>query len=77
MINRSHEPTQVHWHGLEIESYFDGVAGVGGYPNRLTPAILPNDSFEMRITPPRAGSFMYHTHVNDIRSRARGSTAPS
>ena len=72
VINRSHEPTQVHWHGLEIESYFDGVAGVGGYPNRLTPAILPNDSFEMRITPPRAGSFMYHTHINDIRQQGTG-----
>ncbi len=72
VINRSHEPTQVHWHGLEIESYFDGVAGVGGYPNRLTPAIPPNDSFEMRITPPRAGSFMYHTHLNDIRQQGTG-----
>jgi FtsP/CotA-like multicopper oxidase with cupredoxin domain len=62
----------VHWHGLEIESYFDGVAGVGGYPNRLTPAIPPNDSFEMRITPPRAGSFMYHTHINDVRQQGTG-----
>jgi FtsP/CotA-like multicopper oxidase with cupredoxin domain len=72
VINRSHQPTQVHWHGLEIESYFDGVAGVGGYPNRLTPAIAPNDSFEMRITPPRAGSFMYHTHINDVRQQGTG-----
>jgi manganese oxidase len=72
VINRTPEPTQVHWHGLEIESYYDGVAGVGGYATMLTPAILPNDSFDMRITPPRAGSFMYHTHVNDIRQQSRG-----
>ncbi len=72
VINRSTEATQVHWHGLEIESYFDGVVGIGGYPNRLTPAILPGDSFEMRITPPRAGSFMYHTHVNDLRQQSAG-----
>jgi FtsP/CotA-like multicopper oxidase with cupredoxin domain len=72
VINRTDEPTQVHWHGLEIESYFDGVTGVGGYPDRLTPAILPGDSFEIRITPPRAGSFMYHTHVSDIRQQSAG-----
>lgn len=72
VLNRMHEPTQVHWHGLEIESYFDGVTGVGGYPKQLTPAILPGDSFEMRITPPRAGTFMYHTHVNDLRQQSSG-----
>ncbi len=72
VINRTDEPTQIHWHGLEIESYFDGVTGVGGYPDRLTPAILPGDSFEVRITPPRPGSFMYHTHVNDIRQQSAG-----
>jgi FtsP/CotA-like multicopper oxidase with cupredoxin domain len=72
VINRTDEPSQVHWHGLEIESYFDGVAGFGGYPSRLTPAIEPGDSFEIRITPPRAGSFMYHTHVNDLRQQGSG-----
>ncbi len=72
VINRSGEPTQVHWHGLEIESYFDGVTGFGGYPDRLTPAIMPGDSFEIRITPPRAGSFMYHTHVSDLRQQSAG-----
>lgn len=72
VVNRTHEPTQVHWHGLEIESYYDGVAGVGGMPGSLTPAILPGDSFEMRITPRRAGSYMYHTHINDIRQQSAG-----
>lgn len=72
VLNRTREPSQVHWHGLEIESYFDGTAGVGGYPDRLTPAIAPGDSFEIRITPPRAGTFMYHTHVNDLRQQGSG-----
>jgi len=72
VFNRTDEPTQVHWHGLEIESYYDGVAGLGGYPRHLTPAIAPGDSFEMRITPPRAGSFMYHTHVSDLRQQGSG-----
>jgi len=72
VINRLEEPTQVHWHGLEIESYYDGVAGVGGHPGSLTPAIMPGDSFEMRITPPRPGSYMYHTHISDIRQQSGG-----
>lgn len=72
VINRTAEPTQVHWHGLEIDSYYDGVVGVGGHTGSRTPAIMPGDSFEMRITPPRAGSFMYHTHVSDIRQQSAG-----
>jgi manganese oxidase len=72
VINRAQEPTQVHWHGLEVDSYFDGVVGVGGYTGMRTPAIMPADSFEMRVTPPRAGSFMYHTHLHDIRQQSAG-----
>ncbi|HEX9692039.1 MAG TPA: multicopper oxidase domain-containing protein [Gemmatimonadales bacterium] len=72
VVNRSPAPTQVHWHGLEIESYFDGVTGVGGFSRMPTPPIMPGDSFEMRVTPPRAGSFMYHTHVNDIYQQRLG-----
>lgn len=72
VFNRSPEPTQVHWHGLEVQSYYDGVVGVGGLRDMPTPAIMPGDSFEMRVTPPRAGSFMYHTHVNDIHQQTSG-----
>jgi manganese oxidase len=72
VINRAQEPTQVHWHGLEVDSYFDGVVGVGGHTGMRTPAIMPADSFEMRVTPPRAGSFMYHTHLHDIRQQSAG-----
>lgn len=76
VINRSPEPTQVHWHGLEIQSPFDGVVGVGGYAGSPIPPIMPRDSFEMRVTPPRSGSFMYHTHINDIRQQSRGLWGP-
>jgi FtsP/CotA-like multicopper oxidase with cupredoxin domain len=76
VVNRTDEPTSVHWHGLELDSYFDGVVGVGGIPTTPTPAVLPGDSFEVRITPPRAGSFMYHTHVNDIRQQSAGLYGP-
>jgi manganese oxidase len=72
VFNRSTEPTQIHWHGLELQSYYDGVVGVGGHPGMPTPPIMPGDSFEMRITPPRAGSFMYHTHMNDVKQQTEG-----
>ena len=30
VVNHLTEPTAVHWHGIELESYFDGVAGFSG-----------------------------------------------
>ncbi len=51
-MNRLNEPTQIHWHGLEIEAPFDGVVGVGGYNGMPTPPIMPGDSFQVRYTPP-------------------------
>ncbi len=72
VLNRTVQPTQVHWHGLELDSPFDGVVGVGGMPGMPTPAIMPGDSFEVRITPPRAGTFMYHTHMDEILQHSGG-----
>jgi FtsP/CotA-like multicopper oxidase with cupredoxin domain len=76
VVNRTPEPSAVHWHGLELDSYFDGVVGIGGVPSMITPPVMPGDSFEVRLTPPRAGSFMYHTHVNDVRQLSGGLYAP-
>ncbi len=72
VFNRTRQPTAVHWHGLELESPFDGVVGVGGMPGMPTHAILPGDSFDVHITPPRAGSFMYHTHIDEIVQHSGG-----
>lgn len=72
ILNTTSEPTSIHWHGIEINSYSDGVVGVGGYAHMPTPPIMPGDSFVARITAPRSGSFMYHTHVSDIRQQGAG-----
>ncbi len=72
VVNRLSEPTAVHWHGIELESYYDGVVGFGGSPRRTTPAIRPGGSFEVRLTPVRAGTFMYHTHFSEIRQQYGG-----
>jgi FtsP/CotA-like multicopper oxidase with cupredoxin domain len=72
VVNRLHEYTAVHWHGMELESYFDGVAGLSGAGKHVAPMIAPGDSFEVRFTPPRAGTFMYHSHVHDVRQQRAG-----
>jgi FtsP/CotA-like multicopper oxidase with cupredoxin domain len=72
VVNRSGEPTAVHWHGIELDSYYDGVAGWSGTPERPAPAIRPGERFEVRLTPRRAGTFMYHTHLDDLRQQYGG-----
>ena len=72
VVNQLSEPLSVHWHGIEIESYFDGVAGFAGSDNRLAPLIAPSDSFEAHLTPPRSGTFIYHSHVDEPRHHRAG-----
>ena len=64
VVNRLDVPTIIHWHGLELESYYDGVLG-GGLGDQVTPAVAPGGSFVARFTPNRAGTFIYHTHASD------------
>jgi len=72
VVNRLPEPAAIHWHGIELESYSDGVAGWSGYGNHLAPSIQPGDSFTAHLTLPRAGTFIYHTHMNDIEQLTSG-----
>jgi manganese oxidase len=74
--NRLTAPTSVHWHGLELESYFDGVGGWSGTATHVAPAIAPRDSFVARFTPPRAGTFMYHSHFGEVRQLSLGLFGP-
>jgi FtsP/CotA-like multicopper oxidase with cupredoxin domain len=62
----------VHWHGIELDSYSDGVAGWSGSGAQLEPMIAPNDSFEVRFTPPRSGTFMYHSHMRELFQQTGG-----
>jgi FtsP/CotA-like multicopper oxidase with cupredoxin domain len=72
VVNRLAEPTAVHWHGIELTSYYDGVPGMSGEPGHVAPSIAPGDSFVAAYTPRRAGTFIYHTHIDDVRQMESG-----
>jgi FtsP/CotA-like multicopper oxidase with cupredoxin domain len=76
VVNRLPEPTAVHWHGIELESYPDGVPDWSGSPGRILRPIAPGDSFAAEFTPPRAGSFMYHSHFSEVRQMLGGLYGP-
>lgn len=72
VVNQSPDPTSIHWHGMELESYYDGVVTIGGTPGQRTTAVRPRSTLEVRMTPPRAGTFIYHTHFLEARQLIRG-----
>ena len=76
VVNFLNEPTSVHWHGIELESFYDGVAGFSGTGRHIAPAIAPHDSFEVHFTPLQAGTFIYHTHVAEERQEPAGLAGP-
>jgi FtsP/CotA-like multicopper oxidase with cupredoxin domain len=73
VVNQSQEPAAVHWHGIELEdSYADGVPGWSGSGENIMRAIPPGDSLTVHFTPPRAGTFMYHSHFNEFHQIPSG-----
>lgn len=66
VTNQIDQQTTVHWHGLRIQNSMDGVPGL------TQPPIDPGDSFEYQFTPPDAGTFWYHSHVNSSEQIGRG-----
>lgn len=65
VVNRLTQVSAVHWHGIELESFPDGVPGWSGGPGKIFDPIPPGDSFVAEFTPPRAGTFIYHSHSNE------------
>lgn len=65
VVNRLDRFTTVHWHGMELESVYDGVSGWSRTGSAMAPLVAPGDSFTVAFTPPRAGTFIYHTHIEE------------
>ena len=76
VVNTMQEATTVHWHGLELQSVYDGVAGWSRSGSRVAPLVLPGKSFEVYIQPPRAGTFIYHSHMAETEQLASGMYGP-
>lgn len=72
VVNRLSHPTTVHWHGMELLSVYDGVSGWSGLDAQRAPLVAPGDSFTVAITPPRSGTFMYHTHMDESEEVTTG-----
>jgi FtsP/CotA-like multicopper oxidase with cupredoxin domain len=53
LVNGIGQPTSLHWHGMRIANEADGVAGLTQDP------VAPGAGYEMRFTPPDAGTFIY------------------
>ena len=65
LINELSEPTTIHWHGLRVPADMDGTESVQR-------AVEPGESFEYRFVVPDAGTFWYHSHVNETEQLERG-----
>ena len=75
--NRIPEMTTVHWHGIELEAYYDGMGDFGGDPVRgRSPMLHEGETFVAKFTPPRAGTFMYHTHMIEAEQIEAGLAGP-
>ncbi len=65
LTNRLPEPTVVHWHGLRIPAAMDGT-------EMVQRPIAPGHTFTYRFRLPDAGTFWYHSHLNETVQLERG-----
>ena len=57
LVNGLPQPTALHWQGLRIRNDMDGVAGLTQGP------VAPGGSFDIRFTPPDAGTYWYRPAI--------------
>lgn len=58
ITNHMNEPSSVHWHGILLPGYMDGVKGLNSYPG-----IEPGQTFTYRFTIRQHGTYWYHSHT--------------
>ena len=66
VTNRLPAPTTVHWHGMLVPS---GMDGVGGVSQR---AIKPGETFKYEFTLRQHGTYMYHSHHDEMTQMQLG-----
>ena len=65
LTNRLDERTTIHWHGIRVPAPMDGTESVQH-------AVSPGETFEYRFVLPDAGTYWYHSHVNETEQVERG-----
>lgn len=66
VTNKLVAPTTVHWHGVFLPN---GMDGVGGLTQR---SIAPGETFKYEWTFRQHGTFMYHSHHDEMTQMALG-----
>ncbi|WP_437723565.1 multicopper oxidase family protein [Sorangium sp. So ce861] len=66
VTNKLIAPTTIHWHGVFLPS---GMDGVGGLSQRV---IMPKETFKYEWTFRQHGTFMYHSHHDEMTQMALG-----
>jgi len=74
--NLMSDPTSVHWHGLEIDSWSDGVPNWSESDGKRSKIIEPGESFTYKLSTMRPGTFVYHSHLEDIDQLTKGLYGP-
>lgn len=69
LVNGLNEPTTIHWHGIRVPIGMDGVPWIS------QPPVAQGESFDYAFTPPDAGTFWYHPHLNSGEQISRGLAA--
>ena len=76
VTNRMQVPTSVHWHGLDLDSWADGVPDWSASDGKMSPSIQPGEKFTYKLTLMRPGTYIYHSHFNDVHQIASGLYGP-
>lgn len=66
VTNHLNEPTSIHWHGIILPNGMDGVAGLN------QKAIPPGETFKYEFALKQNGTFMYHSHFDEMTQVALG-----
>ncbi len=66
VTNHLPAPTTIHWHGIVLPSGMDGVSGLS------QPPIPINGTFKYEFDLPHHGTFMYHTHHDEMIQQGLG-----
>ena len=68
VTNKLPEPTSIHWHAVITPSGMDGVAGLS------QKSIQPGETYKYEFTVWQHGTFMYHSHADEMIQMGLGMT---